>query len=82
MNHIPFKEITALNRVALQTWQNDRALRVGAALAYYIALSLASTVLILLAIASLAFGTQAAEGPWCLRSKGSWDTKEPREFRR
>ncbi len=34
----------------------------GAALAYYIALSLAPTVLILLAIASLAFGAQAAEG--------------------
>ena len=34
----------------------------GAALAYYIALSLAPTVLILLAIASFAFGAQAAEG--------------------
>jgi membrane protein len=34
----------------------------GAALAYYIALSLAPTVLILLAIASLAFGAPAAEG--------------------
>jgi membrane protein len=34
----------------------------GAALAYYIALSLAPTVLILLAIAGLVFGTQAAEG--------------------
>jgi len=34
----------------------------GAALAYYIALSLAPTVLILLAIAGLAFGAQAAEG--------------------
>jgi membrane protein len=34
----------------------------GAALAYYIALSLAPTVLILLAIISLGFGAQAAEG--------------------
>ncbi len=34
----------------------------GAALAYYIALSLAPTVLILLAIAGFALGTQAAEG--------------------
>jgi membrane protein len=34
----------------------------GAALAYYIALSLAPTVLILLAIAGLAFGAQATEG--------------------
>jgi membrane protein len=34
----------------------------GAALAYYIALALAPTVLILLAIAGLVFGAQAAEG--------------------
>ncbi len=62
MNHIPFKEIAPLSRVAFQNWQNDRAPRMGAALAYYIALSLAPTVLILLAIASVAFGAQAAEG--------------------
>lgn len=62
MNHIPFKEIGPLSRVAFQNWQNDRAPRMGAALAYYIALSLAPTVLILLAIATLVFGAQAAEG--------------------
>src|SRR5579863_1629969 len=62
MNHIPFKEITPLVKVAFQNWQNDRVPRMGAALAYYIALSLAPTVLILLAIADFAFGAQAAEG--------------------
>jgi membrane protein len=62
MNHIPFKEIAPLSKVVFQNWQNDRAPRMGAALAYYIALSLAPTVLILLAIAGLAFGAQAAEG--------------------
>src|ERR1700680_5040765 len=62
MNHIPFKEIAPLIRVAIRNWQNDRDPRMGVALAYYIALSLAPTVLILLAIASLAFGAQAAEG--------------------
>src|SRR5579863_3931661 len=62
MNHIPFKEITPLVKVAFQNWQNDRAPRMGAALAYYIALSLAPTIVILLAIAGLAFGTPAAEG--------------------
>src|ERR1700693_3235674 len=62
MMHIPFKEIAPLSRVAFQNWQNDRAPRMGAALAYYIALSLAPTVLILVAIAGLAFGAQAAEG--------------------
>ena len=62
MKHIPLKEIAPLSKVAFQNWINDRAPRMGAALAYYIALSLAPTVLILLAIAGLAFGTQAAEG--------------------
>ena len=62
MNRIPFKEIGPLGRVAFQNWQDDRAPRMGAALAYYIALSLAPTVLILLAIAGWAFGAQAAEG--------------------
>lgn len=61
MNHIPFKEIVPLSRVAIQNWQNDRAPRMGAALAYYIALSLAPTVLIVLAIVGFAFGAQAAE---------------------
>jgi len=62
MHHIPFKEIAPLCRVVFQNWLTDRAPRMGAALAYYIALSLAPTVLILVAIAGLAFGAQAAEG--------------------
>jgi membrane protein len=62
MKYIPLKEIVFLGRVALQNWQSDRAPRMGAALAYYIALSLAPTVLILLAMADFAFGAQAAEG--------------------
>ncbi len=62
MKHILLKEIAPLGRVAFENWINDRAPRMGAALAYYIALSLAPSVLILLAIAGLAFGTQAAEG--------------------
>ena len=62
MNHVPFKEIAPLFNIAFQNWQNDRAPRMGAALAYYIALSLAPTVLILLAIAGFALGTRAAEG--------------------
>jgi membrane protein len=62
MGHIPLKEIAPLCRVAFQNWQDDRAPRMGAALAYYIALSLAPTVLILLGIAGWAFGAQAAEG--------------------
>jgi membrane protein len=62
MKNIPLKDILPLVRLAFQNWQNDRAPRMGAALAYYIALSLAPTVLILLAIAGLAFGDRTAEG--------------------
>ena len=62
MYRIPLNEIAPLAKVAFQNWQNDKAPRMGAALAYYIALSLAPSVLILVAIAGLAFGAPAAEG--------------------
>jgi membrane protein len=62
MSHIRLKEIAPLIRVTVQNWQRDRAPRLGAALAYYMALSLAPTLVILLAISSLAFGANGAEG--------------------
>lgn len=62
MHRIPLNEFAALGKVACRNWLNDKAPRMGAALAYYIALALAPTVLILVAIAGLAFGAQAAEG--------------------
>ena len=62
MSLIPLKEIAPLIRVTVQNWQKDRAPRLGAALAYYMALSLAPTLVILLAISSYAFGANAAEG--------------------
>jgi membrane protein len=65
MNHIPFQEITPLVKVAFQNWQNDRAPRMGAALAYYIARSFAPTVLILLTIAGLAFGAEFTRAYAC-----------------
>jgi membrane protein len=70
MNHIPFKEIVPLVRVAVQNWLDDRAPRMGAALAYYIALSLAPTVMILLAVAGFAFGAQAAESRLLSQTRG------------
>jgi membrane protein len=70
MNRIPFTDTGSLLKVAVQNWQNDRAPRMGAALAYYIALSLAPTVLILLAIASFVFGAQAAEGRFVSQIQG------------
>jgi membrane protein len=62
MSHIRLKEVAPLIRVTVQNWQKDRAPRLGAALAYYMALSLAPTLVILLAISSFAFGANGAEG--------------------
>ena len=52
MSHIHLKEIALLIRVTVQNWQTDRAPRLGAALAYYMALSLAPILVILLAVSS------------------------------
>jgi membrane protein len=62
MNRIPLKEIAPLIGVTVRNWQEDRAPRMGAALAYYMALSLAPTVVIILAVTGLAFGARAAQG--------------------
>ncbi len=43
-------------------WLDDKAPRLGAALAFYTALSLAPLLVIMLAIAGLAYGQQAAQG--------------------
>ena len=57
-----FREVAPLIKVAFQSWQDDRVPRMGAALAYYIALSLGPTVLFLLAITSWVFGKYHADG--------------------
>src|SRR3954453_18166154 len=62
MNLFPLKEEGPLLRATVRNWNKDRAPRMGAALAYYITLSLAPTVVIVLAIAGLAFGAKAAQG--------------------
>lgn len=62
MNRIPLQEIVPLIRETFQNWHDDRAPRMGAALAFYMALSLAPTVVIILAVTGLAFGAKAAQG--------------------
>jgi membrane protein len=49
-------------REAFANWLDDRAPRLGAALAYYTALSLAPLLLIIIGIAGLVFGQEAARG--------------------
>lgn len=55
-----FRETDSLARTAYRNWQLDRVPQMGAALAYYLALSLAPTLLLMLAITSWAIGAQAA----------------------
>ena len=62
MASIPLKEIAPLLRVTVGYWYGDRAPRMGAALAYYMALSLAPSLVIMLAIAGFAFSAKAAQG--------------------
>ena len=58
----PGASIWTLLREAFADWLEDRAPRLGAALAYYTALSLAPLLLIVIGIASVAFGQEAAQG--------------------
>jgi membrane protein len=62
MSHISLKDIPSLIGVTLQSWHDDRAPRLGAALSYYVILSLAPAVVIILAISGWAFGAKAAQG--------------------
>src|SRR5664279_4199492 len=62
MASIPLREVGPLLRVTVECWYNDRAPRMGAALAYYMALSLAPSLVIMLGIAGFAFSAKIAEG--------------------
>jgi membrane protein len=70
MTAIPLKEVLPLIRVTVQNWLSDRAPRLGAALAFYMALSLAPTLVILLAVAGLAFSAKAVEARLILEVQG------------
>ncbi len=52
----------SLCKTALYSWLDDRAPTMGAAIAYYTVFSLAPMLVIVIAIAGLAFGQKAAEG--------------------
>lgn len=62
MDRIPLNEIVPLLRVTVRYWYSDRAPRMGGALAYYVALSLAPSLVIVIAIAGFAFSAKTAEG--------------------
>src|SRR5687768_1364335 len=57
-----FNELKRLVTRAYADFNEDQAPRLGAALAYYTALSLAPLLILLIAIAGLVFGEEAAQG--------------------
>lgn len=63
------KEIGDLLRDTVTAWVDDKSPRLGASLAFYTALSLAPLLVVVLAVAGLAYGKQAAEGQlvWQIR---------------
>src|SRR4051794_36952197 len=56
------KSIWSLVRAASNCWLDDRCARMGAALSYYTAFSLAPLLLIAVAVAGFVFGREAAMG--------------------
>lgn len=54
--------LVSLSREAVTAWMDDRAASIGAALAYYTLFSLAPLLLIVVSVAGLVFGAEAARG--------------------
>jgi membrane protein len=63
-------EVRTVVHETFAEWLNDRAPRLGAALAYYTVFSLAPLLLIIIAIAGLVFGEAAAQGQIVERIEG------------
>lgn len=59
---LAIREAWLLLKKSVQAWNDDYAASMGAALAYYTAFSLAPLLIIVTAIAGLAFGREAAQG--------------------
>src|SRR4029453_7553571 len=56
------KTAWSMTRQTFGEWSNDKGGRLGAALSYYTVFSLAPLLLVVISIAGLVFGRQAAEG--------------------
>jgi uncharacterized BrkB/YihY/UPF0761 family membrane protein len=57
-----FKDLWELLQETWHAWSTHRAPRAGAALAYYTIFSLAPLLVIVIAVAALVFGQEAAQG--------------------
>jgi uncharacterized BrkB/YihY/UPF0761 family membrane protein len=66
------KAIWQLVRDTFSEWSQDNAPRMGAALSYYTAFSLAPLLIIAIGIAGLVFGAEAARGEIHVRWRDVW----------
>src|SRR5580765_603688 len=57
-----FRDGWTLAKETFTEWSNDKAPRLGAALSYYTIFALAPLLLVVIAVAGLVFGRQAAQG--------------------
>ena len=57
-----WKSILTLLKQTFTEWNNDNVPRLGAAMAYYTVVSIAPLLLVVIAVAGLAFGREAAAG--------------------
>jgi len=55
-------EVGALLKKTFSAWMDDNATRLGASLAFYTILSLAPLLIVIVAVAAIAFGQKAAQG--------------------
>ena len=62
---------------SFREWQKDKASRLAAALAYYTAGSIAPMLLLIITIAGMVLGEEAARGRSWRRSKDSWGPRWP-----
>ena len=69
-------ETWSLLRIASVGWWNDRAMSLGAAIAFYTVFSLAPMLLAAIAVAGLVFGREAAQGAVVAEIGGLIGTKE------
>ena len=58
----PLRRIYSLFKESFEAWIDDYAPSMGAALSYYTVFSIAPLLLIVIAIAGLVFGAEAARG--------------------
>jgi uncharacterized BrkB/YihY/UPF0761 family membrane protein len=76
---LSFREYGALLQKTVNAWMDDKAPRLGASLAFYTLLSLAPLLVVVVAVAALVYGQQAAQGQlvWEIQGLVGAEAPEP-----